>query len=162
MKDYYKDVEGYEGLYKVSNTGKLLSLRKNREMKLYSRGGYLGSSLQKEGSVKSFLIHREVAKAFINNPENKKCVNHKDGNKSNNHVDNLEWCTYLENQRHADSTGLRNIHGQNNGRAKLKPEDVLFIRENANKYNQNSLALKYGVTPQNIHLIIKRESWKSI
>ena len=59
--------------------------------------GYLRVGLSKEGKTKYFWIHRLVAETFISNPQNKPCVNHKDCNTSNNNVDNLEWCTYKEN-----------------------------------------------------------------
>jgi len=54
------------------------------------------------------LVHRIIAEAFIPNPENLPCINHKDGNKKNNSISNLEWCTYSENNKHANRTGLKN------------------------------------------------------
>jgi hypothetical protein len=68
--------------------------------------GYFSISLSLNGKIKTYRIHRLVALAFLPNPENKKTVNHKDGNKENNNECNLEWATYLENNTHANQTGL--------------------------------------------------------
>jgi hypothetical protein len=108
--EIWKDVIGYEGLYQVSNFGRLKSFWRKKEiiMKPSNNGwGYYFVSLRKnETKIKSITIHRLVAEAFILNPENKEQVNHIDGNKLNNHVFNLEWCTRLENMRHGFKMGL--------------------------------------------------------
>ena len=92
----WKDIEGYEGMYQVSNQGRVKSLkfgkekiRKCREMS----NGYLVVGLCKEGKRTDKLVHRLVAEAFLPNPNNLPQVNHKDENPSNNNVENLEWCT---------------------------------------------------------------------
>ncbi len=103
MTEEWKDVEGYEGLYQVSNFGKIRSIyRYKRELKpLYTNSGYIQAQLCKDKTVKAVLVHRIVANAFIPNTENKPCINHKDGNKHNNHISNLEWCTFSENEKHS-------------------------------------------------------------
>ena len=102
MKNYdeeWKDVVGYEGLYKVSNYGRVKSL--GRYKKIISGKlniwGYSQVGLTKYGTKKMFSIHRLVAQAFIPNPENKPCVDHIDTDRRNNSVNNLQWCTYSEN-----------------------------------------------------------------
>ena len=113
--EIWKDVVYFEGLYQVSNLGRVKSLnysRTGREkvLKPSKTNGYLQVYLYKEGKSKRFSIHRLVAFAFIPNPNNLPIVNHKDEDKSNNCVDNLEWCTVAynnnygtKNQRQAES-----------------------------------------------------------
>lgn len=120
MKEVWKDVSGFEGIYEVSNFGRVKScerviMRSNgRPMNFpekvmtpsVNHKGYEIIDMQNHGKRSGGFVHRLVAKAFIPNPENKKTVNHKDGNKRNNHVDNLEWMTNLENMRHGFEKGL--------------------------------------------------------
>lgn len=101
---------GYEGLYEISDTGKVKSFQRNKERILPPQlniDKYFYIELSCYGVVKYHMISRLVAKAFIPNPENKPQVNHMDGNKQNNHWSNLEWCTQSENIQHAQRTGLK-------------------------------------------------------
>ena len=106
MDEVWKRIEGIN--YEISNYGAIrwVGKKKIRQRTFGSGQRYLKATAHVEGKPKHLYIHRLVAKAFIPNPENKPCVNHKDGNKHNNHVDNLEWCTVLENNRHAQAIGL--------------------------------------------------------
>ena len=96
MQEYFKDIAGYEGLYKVSNLGNIKSFRLNKEgtiLKPYkNQKGYCMLRLCNKEGQKLKLVHRLVAEAFIPNPLNLKEINHKDENKENNTIDNLEWC----------------------------------------------------------------------
>ena len=97
-QEIWKDVVGYEGLYRVSNLGRFFSLKDNSIMSLYDdRRGYLKVFLIKDSKMKTKKVHRLVAQAFIHNEENKPCIDHIDGNTKNNAVSNLRWCTYKEN-----------------------------------------------------------------
>lgn len=116
MKEIFRDVVGYEGKYKVSNLGNVLSLNfcgTNKPRLLKAKQHHTGYMLVRLTNGKNKLVHTLVAQAFIPNPENKRCVNHKDGNKRNNNVANLEWCTHKENVQHAIQTGLRDPHNNN-------------------------------------------------
>ena len=98
----WKDIEGYEGVYQISNKGRLKHIQvKNQCEKLVSlyqeRTGYLRITLSHKNKRKKISIHREVAKLFIPNPKNLETVNHKDYNRTNNNVDNLEWMTAKDN-----------------------------------------------------------------
>ena len=101
MEEIWKDIKGYEGLYKVSNLGRVKSVHFNHSKKvtekilkpIKDRDGYVDAFLYKNGKVKHFKMHRLVAEAFIPNPNNLPQINHIDENVNNNRVDNLEWCT---------------------------------------------------------------------
>jgi hypothetical protein len=107
-KQIWKDISGYEGLYQVSNTGKVRSLNyrhtgKTKVMKpSTNKLGYKCVNLCKDGKRKIYFIHRLVALAFIPNPNNYPIINHKDENPSNNAVWNLEWCTYEYNNNYGN------------------------------------------------------------
>lgn len=89
----WKDVVGYEGLYKVSNLGNVKNCLSGRILKLCNdKDGYKILNLYKNGVRKTYRVHRLVSKAFLTNPNNLQQVNHKDEDKTNNRVDNLEWC----------------------------------------------------------------------
>lgn len=115
MDEIWKPVVGYEGLYEVSNLGRVRSIRRNKILNLKKeRDGYIRISLCSNGVEKMYQVHRLVAKAFIPNPDNLPQINHKDEVKSNNVVDNLEWCTVAYNNSYGTrlqrvrETGLKN------------------------------------------------------
>ena len=114
----WKNIEGYEGKYLISNIGNIKSMYDNqmrpREKILKLRigkAGYLYCNLWKGSKAKTVKPHRLVATHFLDNPNCLPAVNHKDGNKLNNNVENLEWCTFKYNTRHAIKIGL--IKGMN-------------------------------------------------
>lgn len=106
IKEIWKPIPGYEGLYEVSNKGNVRSLNymhtgKWKTIKLIKhKNGYLMVCLCKDGKIKQASVHRLVASAFIPNPDNLPQVNHKDENKLNNSVDNLEWCDGAYNMKY--------------------------------------------------------------
>ena len=109
IKEYWKPVVGYEGLYMVSNRGRVKSMNynhsgKERIMKQKIQGGYYSVNLSKNGIIKTYLVHRLVAEAFLDNPNNYKEVNHKDECKANNVVTNLEWCDRGYNNNYGTRT----------------------------------------------------------
>lgn len=110
--EIWKDIDGYGGRYQVSSQGKVRRLLQTDHHGGYSAcltnmilhttpKGYKTVGLIKNGKSKVFLVHRLVAIAFLENPENKKCINRIDYDRSNNCVTNLEWCTYAENNQHS-------------------------------------------------------------
>ena len=115
--EIWKDIKGYEGLYQVSNLGRIRSLYNNKIkfIKLFNKikndeNSYLRVQLVKNKIVKKFSVHRIVALAFIENPENKPLINHKNTIKIDNRVSNLEWCTQSENIIHAYKNNLINLN----------------------------------------------------
>lgn len=117
-EEVWKDVKGYEGLYQVSDKGRIRSVDRvvntcyGSKMYIKSKilkpvkykGGYLRIDLCKEGTKRLYLIHRLVAEAFLPNPDNLPCVNHKDEIPYHNNVDNLEYCTQKYNINYGTRT----------------------------------------------------------
>lgn len=99
IKEKWKDVKNYEGLYQISNLGEIKSYYKGcKVLKInITACGYCYITLYKNKKPKRFPIHRLVAQAFIKNPNNYLFINHKDENKLNNNVNNLEWCSHKYN-----------------------------------------------------------------
>lgn len=109
MKEIWKDIKDFEGLYQVSNFGRVRSLKfgKERLLKCGGNTGYYKVELWKNGKKCDKQVHRLVADAFIDNPNNLECVNHINGIKIDNRVENLEWITCKENTIHAIKNELK-------------------------------------------------------
>lgn len=163
----WKTITEYESLYEVSSLGDIKSLRSGKILKKSKQtAGYLKVNLSYNGIVKRPLVHRVVAKYFIDNPDNKKTVNHKDGNKLNNNINNLEWSTYSENISHAYKNKLNTPHGQKgstHGRSKLNESDIFNIRSLLNKgLTHTYIASLFNVSIRTIGLIKSRKTWSHI
>lgn len=108
--EQWRDIQGYEGMYQISNYGNVKSLNynKTKQEKILKFGknykGYLQVHLCKDGKMKTFTVHRLVANAFIPNPNELSDVNHKDEDKTNNVVENLEWCDRKYNTNYGTRT----------------------------------------------------------
>jgi hypothetical protein len=159
MREILLDVKNYEGLYVVSNFGKVYSVARNAMMKLEKiKGGYERVTLCKNGKTQRFLVHRLVANHFIPNPNNKPCVHHKDHTPNNNSSKNLEWVTYFENEEHNSKDGTRVLDGY-----KLTHDDVRELRRLKDAGVKNSvLAEKYGINERNVRRIHKRDTYKEV
>lgn len=107
--EFSVDIPGYEGLYCVTNYGRIYSFHSNKFLKLYQFGDeeHLGVQLCKNGTSEKYSIHRLVADIFIDNPQNLPVVNHKNENPQDNSVENLEWCTQLYNVNYGTATQRR-------------------------------------------------------
>ena len=151
----WKDIKGYEGLYKISNLGNIKNFKNQIHASSIDKYGYLQVVLYYKEKPKCFRVHRLVAEAFIPNPENKPTVNHKDGNKQNNCIGNLEWNTIKENSQHAWKTGLcknvsKAVINSNKKRTKAILQydlDGKFIKEWDSILNA---AIYYNVSATNI------------
>lgn len=97
----WKDVVGFEGLYMVSDLGRVYGVKKNKILKPYKdKKGYIRANLTDGNIRKNSRVHRLVAIAFINNPNNYDSINHKDEDKTNNKLENLEWCDNEYNNKY--------------------------------------------------------------
>lgn len=169
MEEIWKDIPEYEGLYQVSNLGKVKNLfnyhsKKQSFIKPYKDAkGYLKIALFKDRKRKYFLAHRLVAFAFIENLQNKPYINHKNGIKNDNHVSNLEWCTDEENKKHAIENNLYKLL-DNHSRAILNIEKVKEIRYilQTQKRTVRSIAKDFNVKEGVIHAIKQNKSWKNV
>lgn len=159
MKEIWKDIRNYEGLYQISNLGRIKSISrkvrcknykrevKEKILKLNKNKNYMQIALSKNCICKTFLVHRLVAETFIENPKNLLEVNHKDGNKHNNSVNNLEWCSRIENMRHAKDNDLIKSN---------KGEDCYWY----NKFGENHIRSKKIIQFDKQGKIIKK--WNSL
>ncbi len=165
-EEIWKDIEGYEGYYQVSNMGRVKSLdrvvphgrcgtitRKEKILKHGNSKGYDMVVLCVEHKRKAITVHKLVAEAFISKKESHMQVNHIDGNPKNNVVSNLEWCTSQENTIHA----LKNNIIKN----KFSKKEILEIKHKYNEENvtRKELAKQYSVNYSSIYRIISGESY---
>lgn len=145
--EVWKDIPGYEGLYKVSNLGRVkhLPTQQSPGTGKYARQerictphlmnmGYWVVDLYKNNRRKTMLVHRLVALAFIPNPNNFSCINHLDSNRANPNVENLEWCTASHNAKHSyDTNNRREKMNWKHGKDNEKSKAVLMLDKESGK-----------------------------
>ncbi len=178
-EEIWKDVEGYEGRYQVSNLGRIKSLaryiettsrwggnfyllRKERIMKPgKSPNGYRIVTFHTDGKPKHFTVHRVVAMCFLPNPNNLESINHKNGNKEDNSAHNLEWCTHQENVLHAYNSGIRvSVKGSKVNGAKLDEAQVRTIKSiNISEVSNSAIGRYFNVSAGAISAIRTGKTW---
>lgn len=163
MEEEWIEIAGFEGIYYISNVGRVR--KGNKFLKLSpnkNRRGYCYANLETSSKRKNSLVHQLVARHFIPNPENKRCVNHINFDVSDNQVSNLEWATHQENMNHSKVHGrMASPHGEKGGNSKLTLEVVRAIRkereENGTTYI--ALATKYNTNYSNVAHIMRGSRW---
>jgi hypothetical protein len=149
------EIKGYERLYSITKNGEVFSHISKKYLKKQCNGnGYLCVYLSFNGVQTKHFIHRLVASAFIENPDDKKTVNHKNGDKKDNRVKNLEWASYSENHVHAYDKRLKNLS------VKLNKKQVkeIFI----SKKDRKVIADNYGVSETTIREIKTGKTWSRV
>tara|TARA_R100000656_G_C3939607_1_gene126470 strand:- start:171 stop:755 length:585 start_codon:yes stop_codon:yes gene_type:complete len=163
----WKPIPGFEGLYEINEKGIVIGLVRGKVLKTpLDKYGYKKLVLSKDGKKKFTSVHRQVAKAFIPNPENLPEVNHKDGDKLNNYWENLEWTTGRKNMQHAHETGLidyNKVSGENCYITNLTNSTVKEIRQKmANGVRNKDIEKEYGLGRSTVSKIRMNQSFKSI
>lgn len=170
----WKSVVGYEGMYEVSNMGRVRSIvvggtgwKKPFSILKQARdgGGYHRVFLHKVGKKRANRVHRLVLTAFVGECPPNYETSHLDGNSGNNRVDNLEWATVRKNQAMRKKHGTY-IEGEKSYSAILTTQKVLHIRKKCRRgsglYSPRYFADKYGVKTGTIYAVINRVTWKHI
>lgn len=155
MEEIFKDIRGYEGLYKVSNLGNVISYYGSKKTQkarkpITQKYGYHQLNLKKNGQLKMFLVHRLVAIAFIPNPKNLPQVNHINGIKTDNRVENLEWCTAKQNTLHSYKAKLRKS-STGTSRRFLSPTEVAQARKMLGNIPVTHIARQLNTSRQSIY-----------
>ena len=162
QNERWLDVPGYEGLYEVSDLGRV---RNSRGTVLKDRilwTGYNRAALNKNGCAKSHFIHRIVCAAFIGPIPVGKEVNHIDGDRLNNRIENLEYVTRKENAAHRKVLGTSGV-GETNPNAKLKPDDVRAIRRlRGLGVSRRNVADNFGVSVFMVTKLTNGDNWQHI
>jgi hypothetical protein len=163
MEEIWKDIQGYEGLYQVSNQARIRGLKSGKIKKQRIDIGYYRVMLSNNNVEKIFQVHRLVAFSFIPNPEQKEQINHINGIKLDNRIENIEWCTRSENAIHAHRIGLVNTaKGTRNSLAKLTDSNVIEIRKLFGIVSLREIGRRFNVSDHTIGMIKHGKTWRHI
>lgn len=168
-KEIWKDIIGWEGIYQISNHGRLKSFKRiytGYILSLKNKTGWYLSTVLEAKNKKSFSIkiHSLVGLYFVDNPMNKPQINHKDLDKQNNYFENLEWATCHENMKHAATINPSFLRGMKYRNQILNPKKVFQYDMNRNFIfmfnNCKEAADGTGVCQRNIHQVAARTEYK--
>lgn len=163
--EIWKDVKGYEGLYQVSNLGRVKSLKSGKEKIMvggFTLSGYHCVTLLKNKTQKTRTTHRMVAESFIENNFSYSCVNHKNGIKGDNRVENIEWCSHKQNSNHAVKFGFIKS-GEKSYMCKTKEETIkkIFVLKNQG-FSRKEILNALNISIHIYKDVISGKTWKNL
>ena len=171
MTEIWKKIKDFPN-YEVSNLGNVRSVKHLDSMDRVKggqplkacfdgKGNYLQVNLYANGKINTKIVHRLVAEAFVDNPDNLPEVNHKDENKCNNAASNLEWCTHVYNNNYGSKIG--STRGEKNPMAKITQQDVNFIRNNSvllgGTMRNKEFEKMFNISSSHVSAIIHGRRW---
>lgn len=166
-----KDITGYEGLYAVTEDGKIWAYPRERSSSFgkwlkvcVNNAGYPYISLSKDKKHRSYTVHRLIATAYLPNPSNLPEVNHKNAVKTDNRLENLEWCTHAQNVAHAIELGLRTpACGEKIKIHKLNAAKIKEIRHLGKEgVTHRRIAKQFGIANSGVCAILRGRAWKHV
>jgi hypothetical protein len=173
MSEQWREIQGYEGVYEVSDLGNVRRVKPASGTRPGSRlkplpdscGQYFMVSLSNHAVMKRFLVHALVAVAFLGKRPRGRQVNHKDGDKRNNAASNLEYVTRRENMAHAYRLGLvgkQDNRGERNNSAKLTVDQVLQIRSLRGRCSSPEVARRFSISRSQAHKVLCGQAWPHV
>lgn len=169
VKEVWKDIIEYEGLYQISSFGNVKSFKRYKEGKLLQpksdKDGYKEIGIRDiQGNRKFKRVHRIVAEAFLENPNNYTFVNHKDNDPSNNNIENIEWCTIEYNNKYRFSNGNASHKGSKHPIASITEETAIKIYKlgHSGNYTETQLAKMFNTTRSVVNKIRLDKSWTHV
>jgi len=169
IEEIWENIEGYDGIYQISNFGNIKSFKRYKDGKILTpkkdKDGYLQIGLRDNNSKRKFYsVHRLVAVAFIPNTLNLPDINHKDSITYHNSVDNLEWCSKDYNNKYRFSNGNANHKGEKHPTTKLTNEQAkqIYLLGHSGKYTELEVAKMFNTTRSVVNKIRLGYRWSTI